>query len=178
MKGVQEGREAYDASCIELPIKDKASWNEFKKHLDPQSPIRCPLWQEEEKKMIWANRDYPLSIGGGSLYGRPRDWIGMKNLAVMSYDDPMLVHDIMEHIVESIIATIQKAVQEVRIDYVLIWKDMSFKSGPLISPKLVRELMLPRYKRIVNMFRSAGIDSIFVDSDGNVEELMPIWRSA
>ncbi|MCX7805689.1 MAG: hypothetical protein N3A38_10940 [Planctomycetota bacterium] len=162
---------------IEFPVKDRASWNEFRKRLDPHSPVRYPLWWEE-KKMIWANRDYPLSIGGGSLYGWPRNWIGMENLAVMFYDDPMLVHDIMEYLTEFIIATVQKAVQEVRIDYVLMWEDMSFKSGPLISPKLVREFMLPRYKRIVNVFRSAGIDAIFVDSDGNVDELIPIWLEA
>ena len=73
---------------LEFPIKTRADWEEFKKRLDPNSPCRYPPWWED-KKRCWRDRDYPLFIHAGSLYGRLRNWIGMENLAYLFYDDPI-----------------------------------------------------------------------------------------
>ena len=38
--------------------------------------------------------------------------------------------------------------------------------------------MMPRYKKITELLRSNGVDVIFLDSDGNVEQLVPLWLEA
>ena len=55
------------------------------------------------------------------------------------------------------------------------WEDMCYRNGPLISPSMFREFMLPRYCRITGLAQSRGVDLSFVDSDGDVEELIPLW---
>ena len=35
--------------------------------------------------------------------------------------------------------------------------------------------MMPRYKKITDLLRSYGVDVIYLDSDGNVEQLIPLW---
>ena len=35
--------------------------------------------------------------------------------------------------------------------------------------------MVPHYKRIIELLRSNGVDIIFLDCDGNVEQLIPLW---
>ena len=35
--------------------------------------------------------------------------------------------------------------------------------------------MMPGYRKITDLLHSAGIDVIMLDSDGNVEELIPLW---
>ena len=35
--------------------------------------------------------------------------------------------------------------------------------------------MLPRYKKINDLLHSYGVDVIYVDSDGNLNELIPLW---
>ncbi len=35
--------------------------------------------------------------------------------------------------------------------------------------------MMPRYKKITDLLHSYGVDVIFLDSDGNVEQLIPLW---
>lgn len=162
---------------LEFPIKTRADWKEFTKRLNPSSPTRYPLWWEE-KKRSWQGRDYPLSISAGSLYGWPRNWIGMENLAYLFYDDPSWIHEMMEYITEFVCQVIERAVREVDIDYVTLWEDMSYKTGSLISPEMVKEFMVPRYKRITELLRKNGIDIIFLDSDGNIEELIPLWLEA
>ncbi|MBI4531594.1 MAG: hypothetical protein HY709_08725 [Candidatus Latescibacteria bacterium] len=162
---------------LEFPIKTKADWEEFKKRLNPSSPTRYPLWWEE-KKRSWRGRDYPLSISAGSLYGWLRNWVGMENLAYLFYDDPHWIHEMMEYVTDFVCQVIERAVREVDIDYATLWEDMSYKTGSLISPEMVKKFMVPRYKRITELLRKNGIDIIFLDSDGNIEELIPLWLEA
>jgi uroporphyrinogen decarboxylase len=52
---------------------------------------------------------------------------------------------------------------------------MAYKAGPLISPDMVKKFMVPRYKKITELLRNNGVDIIFVDCDGNIEQLIPLW---
>jgi uroporphyrinogen decarboxylase len=59
-----------------------------------------------------------------------------------------------------------------------MWEDMCHKTGPLISPAWFREFMLPHMKRVTRGLHDVGIDIIMVDSDGRVDELLPLWLEA
>ena len=60
-------------------------------------------------------------------------------------------------------------------DVAFIWEDMAYYHGSLISPKIVREWMMPRYKKITDLLRENGVHFILLDCDGNVDELLPLW---
>ena len=159
---------------LEFPVKDEKSWNAFKERLNPHSPARYPLNWEGLKKM-WKERDYPLFLPGPSFYGWVRNWMGMENLALMLYDDPSLVHEMMDYLAYFYIEAVRKAVKEVKIDCVTCWEDMAYKTASLVSPKTFRDFMLPNYKKVTDFLRTEGIDVIAVDSDGNIDELIPLW---
>jgi uroporphyrinogen decarboxylase len=55
---------------------------------------------------------------------------------------------------------------------------MGMKTGPLLSPELFDRFMVPRYRRVTDYLRSRGVDLIFVDSDGDVHALIPLWLKA
>ncbi|MGQ9629866.1 MAG: uroporphyrinogen decarboxylase family protein [bacterium] len=159
---------------LEFPIKDRDSWERFKERLDPDDPRRYPAnW--EEFKREWGKRDYPLGINAGSLFGWLRNWTGLENISVMFYDDPDLVHDMMEYVTNFIIKVISRAVEEVDFDFAAMWEDMAFNKGPMISPAMFKEFMVPRYKRITDFLRKYGIDVVYVDCDGNINELVGLW---
>jgi len=40
---------------------------------------------------------------------------------------------------------------------------------------MVSKYMVPRYKQITDLLHSQGVDIIFLDSDGNVEQLISLW---
>lgn len=40
---------------------------------------------------------------------------------------------------------------------------------------MFRKFMIPRYHQITDLLHKNGIDIIFVDSDGDVNELIPLW---
>ncbi|MCD6529970.1 hypothetical protein J7L06_06755 [Candidatus Bathyarchaeota archaeon] len=78
--------------------------------------------------------------------------------------------------VDFLIETLSPVVEALKsdVDCVTIWEDMAYKVGPLISPKLFRRFMLPRYKKLTSYLRSHGIDTILVDTDGDARMLIPL----
>jgi len=66
-------------------------------------------------------------------------------------------------------------VKDIKIDIALYWEDMCYKAGPLISPKMVRKFMMPRYKKVMELLHENGVEFIYLDSDGNIESLIPLW---
>jgi uroporphyrinogen-III decarboxylase len=53
-----------------------------------------------------------------------------------------------------------------------IAEDMSYNHGPMISEATFREFLLPYYKRIIPEIKKYGT-KVFVDTDGNVEMMLP-----
>ncbi len=159
---------------LEFPIKNYKDWQRFKKRLNPNSPARYPEYWNDNK-LYWQNRNYPLGLKVGSFYGWVRDWVGMENLSLMFYDNSSLVHEIMEYLEYFIIETIRKAVEEIQFDFAHFWEDMAYKTGSLISPKMFKEFILPHYKKVTDFLHAYGVEIITVDSDGNIDELIPLW---
>ena len=165
---------------VDFLLKGREEWErEFKPRLNPDDPRRLPdesAWQDLKEE--WAHRDCPLGIGIGSLYGWMRDWMGFERAAMMVYDDPELVEEIMETITQIVVRTIEWAAPQVQIDFGAGWEDMCFNAGPMISPSTFERLMVPRYRRITELLRQHGCDIVYTDCDGNINALVPLWLEA
>ena len=160
---------------LEFPLKDRETWKKiFLPRLNPDSPSRISCHWESLKRQ-YAVRDFPLGVGAGSIFGWIRDWMGVENIAVMLYDDPAFVKEMMDCVADLIVEVLRRVVFDVPFDFAVMWEDMAYKTASLISPKHVRELMMPNYRKITDLLRQAGIDVVMLDSDGNVEELIPLW---
>ena len=55
---------------------------------------------------------------------------------------------------------------------------MAYKTGSMICPKMVRQVLLPVYQRWVPEIKKDGCPIISLDSDGYIGELIPIWIEA
>jgi len=162
---------------LEFPVKDRASWEEMKQRYDPHDPARYPAdW--EQLKAQWAERDYPLTLHGGrdtGFFGPVRGWMGVERAMMTFYDDPGLVHEMMELIADFTIEVMRRALDEIECESMFFWEDMGFKTGPLISPAMFREFMLPRYRKVTDFLRRRNVPVIMVDSDGRIDDLIPLW---
>ena len=159
---------------LQFPVKTRRDWQEYKKRLDPHTPTRFPAWWEDWVR-CWRNRAYPLGLKVGSFFGLLRSFIGLENLSLMYYDDPVLIHEIGEWMEYFELEIIKKVVRDVELDFVYFWEDMAYKTGSLVSPRIFREFMMPHYNKITQLLRRCGTDIILVDSDGNTTQLIPLW---
>lgn len=120
--------------------------------------------------------DIPYGIWCGSAVGQLRNILGVEGLAYLEMDDP----DLMEEILETLHNLSYRAVETVlqagaKLDYGHFWEDICFKSGPLITPTFAREKLGPYYRRTTQLLARHGIDLVSLDSDGKVDDLLPIW---
>jgi hypothetical protein len=163
---------------LRYPVRDRATWARLKQRLDPDAPNRYPEYWDYVKR-CYARRDFPLGIAAGSYYGWLRNWVGMENLALWYYDCPDLVHEMTDYLADFVLRVIERALDEVPdIDYGSLWEDMAMKTGSLISPRFFRDFMMQPLKRVTTALNERGISIIMVDSDGNLDELIPLWLEA
>ena len=173
VRGMRMSMDTY----LDFPVKGRASWNEIKKRYNPLSPVRYPFWWDEMVK-TWSRRDYPLCLlGNGTfgLYSQLRSWVGTENLSYLFYDDPALVEEMVEYNAEFLLTLIEPALKQVQFDYFNFFEDCAGKGGPLYGPQLFRKFFVKPYRRIIDRLNQAGIRSIWLDSDGDPEVLVPFW---
>jgi uroporphyrinogen-III decarboxylase len=162
---------------LEYPIKGRDDWYRVRDaHLAPKAPGRYPpehIW--EKMKQEWKDRDYVITIDGGGFYGYLRDLIGVESFSLMFYEDPELVHEMIDYLTQFFIDVLHRAIDEVDIDFAMFYEDMCYKTGPLISPQMFKDFILPGYKKITSFLSEHGVKLSWVDCDGNIEKLLPLW---
>lgn len=169
------------ASGWEWPLKDRKTWRQLKEERLNRRDVRARLPQNwEELVRQYRRRDYPLGLGGYpfGFFGTLAHLIGYEHLFYMYYDDPELIHEIMETFTELWIAVFAEVLKDVEIDHLQIWEDISFGNGPMVSLAIIREFMLPYYQRLIGFLKSHGVRLIFVDTDGYCMDIIPLFIEA
>ena len=161
---------------LQFPVSCRKDWEDLKWRLDPGDPGRYPDWGEMREQ--FGNRTVPLTLHICGGYGWPRNFFGEEKLAYVYYDDPVLMHEIMQHWMEFYKGICGRTLPNADCDFVYIWEDMAFKNGPLIGPNLFKEFMLPYYKEVVACIRSHGIQHVMVDSDGDNRPILDLFVEA
>jgi hypothetical protein len=174
------GRMSMD-TYIDFPVKTMADWQVLKTRLLPRSERYEPYW-EELRLGGWRARTFPLifapNCGTRGFYWFARDLMGTEPLSYALYDDPHLVHDIMEFHADFLIEGARPILEKTTVEYMIINEDLSAKGGPLISPKAYKTFIFPRVKRLIDFVKSHGVRYFGIDTDGNPEVLVPMFMDA
>jgi hypothetical protein len=164
-------------------LVDRQSWNtHYKPKLDPSTPGRFPSGSDLDKAVkIWTDpHRSTICVGwAGSLFGSLRDWMGMENIALVPYDDPAWFQEMVTTLADLAVAMLSRVFAAgAHLDAISFWEDMCFNSGPLLSPQFFKEFLVPQYRRITDLARRHGTDVIWVDCDGKIDDLLPLWLEA
>jgi len=162
---------------IRFGIETREDWERYKaERLDYTRPDRIGDIRKAIEHAQTAGM--PIRFDAGSLYGWLRNWMGVENLSIAIMTERDWVEEMMEHLTEMTLYLIEKSLPGVEVEMAWWWEDMCFNKGPLISPRLFEELMVPRYKRITDALKKYGIDVNILDCDGCIYELVPGWLKA
>lgn len=158
-------------------IENRGDWEKLRdERLDAEAPGRIAAPVDALARRFCAT-NYPVVINVGSLYGYLRNWMGVERLSLLLYDDRPFVEEMMEHLTHVTLRVLERlggfGLQIDRADW---WEDMCYRTGPLLSPRMFREMLVPRYRRITNYLREEfGVGFNQVDCDGNIHALVPLW---
>ena len=161
---------------LDYPVKSPEDWDRLKRErLNPATPGRCQLdWDEFRARTRQTGEAVQVGLFPYGVFGTPRDLMGAEELLIAFYTEPEMVRDMMQHLTTLWLSIWEQVAQEVQIDHIHIWEDMSGRQGSLISPNMVESFMMPSYDRIVDFARANNVRIISVDTDGDCSELVPL----
>lgn len=98
---------------------------------------------------------------------------------MLVYDDRALFEEMVETVTDCIMASITPFLEAgVRFEYASLWEDMCYRAGPLLSPRVFKQVLLPNYRRLTDLLTRYGVDIVIVDCDGDIALLAPLWLEA
>jgi hypothetical protein len=102
----------------------------------------------------------------------PRNLFGIEPHLFAFYDQAELMHRMNQDEVQHILRCLDDYCAVDTPEFVTFAEDMSYNHGPMISKELFDEFMAPYYRQVIPRIRELGIVPL-IDSDGNVEPLIP-----
>lgn len=173
-------RYGFNFIFVRAPVRTKDDWYKIiKPRLNPELPER---WTEYERSIMTIKRKVDIgealqsvNIIGGYMY--LRSLCGPQKLLYMFYDFPELLHDMMNTWLHFNIYSLLRIQDSIPIFRLLMIEDIAYKTGPLISPRLVEEFLLPYYTKLIQTLKSRQKEIMHVelDCDGNPEILLPLY---
>jgi uroporphyrinogen decarboxylase len=186
---ITEISDQYDASYLKtakdfvtrkwhsFPVKTQSDWAAMKTRYNSGEKARVAR-DAFARCADMAAQDHVISLNFNGVFWQLREWCGFENLCFLMADDPAFVHEMAQFWAEFVSDMLDLICRHITPDRVLISEDMAYKAHSMISPDMTRKFILPAYKAWIRKIKKSGCPVIEVDSDGYIEELIPIWIEA
>ncbi len=140
------------------PIQTRADFDAY-----PWDEVPELYWQDAAPKFDALSMEMPpgmkaLGGVGTGVLELSEDLVGFQYLAYMMSDDPDLFSDLYQKIGDIMVKIWTVFLERYADDFVIcrFGDDLGFKTSTLISPKMIRQFILPQYKRVIGLIKSAG----------------------
>lgn len=161
---------------LDYPVKNMDDWLKIKPWYEFSEERLAADWQAAATRHRQEDKVVSVAIPGG--FDEPRQLMGEEALCVAFYEQPELVHDILETIGETAFQVLERVSAQVQVDRLGVHEDMAGKSGPLAGPAQIKEFVAPYYRRIWDLLRERGARLFDQDSDGNMTPVIDAFLEA
>lgn len=158
---------------LEFPVKTPVDLQRvLEEHFDVSDlePRYGPEWEERVRQA--AQGDGLILMDGGCYYWNLRSLAGVDGASYLLYDAYDLVDELFERINYVVLEGLKRASALVQIELIGFGEDLAYKNGPLLSPSMFRRLILPRYRKVMDLAHQCGVTLTWYDSDGDLRQLI------
>jgi len=175
---IRQAKDFVTRKWHDAPAHNRAEWEErLKWRYDPAAEGRLP-GDFAANLPTWRARDYPLSITIPGPFWQMREWLGFEGLCYLMKDDPALIDEMAAFWTQFVLGVLDRVTPHVQLDSITVAEDMAYKAHAMISPAMTRRFVLPSYQAWADHLKASGCPVFAVDSDGNIEGLIPLWLEA
>jgi Uroporphyrinogen decarboxylase (URO-D) len=145
------------------------------RRLDPDDPKRLPenwqgcfaAWRKRQHVlMLRVQRGFFQSLG-------VQGWNRFYEVMTLVKDDPCLAFRMLEIQGEFDARLAERVLSEVVVDAAVFSEPIGSTHGPLISPAMYSELVLPSYRPILDVLSHYGVETIILRTYANIRSLIP-----
>jgi hypothetical protein len=146
-------------------VTNRAEYIRIKPHLYPTEAFDRQMVREWAKRQATGEMVVWITLEG--FFWFPRSLLGIEGHLYAFYDQPDLIKEINEDVLQFNIRVLREFSEICIPDFMTFGEDMSYNHGPMLSKSQFDEFMAPYYRRIVpEMIESGTVP--FVDTDGDV----------
>ncbi len=161
---------------LDYPVKNMDDWLKIKHHYELSEERFGENWEQVAREHLQAGRVLSVGIPGG--FDEPRQLMGEEGTCLAFYEQPELIHDILDTIGQTAFRVLDRVSATVQVDKLEVHEDMAGKSGALAGPKQIEEFIKPYYRRIWDMLQDRGARLFDQDSDGDMNGVIPAFLDA
>ncbi len=161
---------------LEYPVTDMESWLEIKQWYEFNEDRFAEGCIKQAQRARDEGQLLHMSIPGG--FDEPRQLMGEEAACRAYYDQPELMHDILDTIASTALRVLDRVTQQVTVDQLSVHEDLAGKSGPLVGPRQIEDFIGPYYSRIWDLMESRGAQLFQQDSDGNINMVLDSFMEA
>lgn len=164
------------------PIPEFNKWpgsisdlDDLQRRLDPYDPKRLPedwsdslkVWQvSDQVTMLRVNHGFFQNMGVG-------DWSRFLEIIYQLKDEPEFIKRAMNLFGELTARVSERILKDIDVDAAIFSEPIGGNDGPLISPKMYEEIVLPSYKPALDVLRRHGVDTFILRTYANIRKLIP-----
>ncbi len=156
---------------LDFPVRTMEDWLAIRHHYEFSEERFGVGWQQVAREQAAAGHVVSVSIPGG--FDETRELMGDADLCVAYYEQPALVHDILDTIANTAYKVLERVTATIPVDLLNVHEDMAGRSGPLIGSRQMKEFVTPYYRRLWDLVCSRGARLFMCDTDGNVDAIIP-----
>jgi len=152
---------------------------EFKRRLEAQDRRLPSGWPERISE--WRSRCQPLILRvqrGFFLSMGVEDWRRFHITIALTKDDPALVAELLRLQGELSASLAERILNETSVDAALFSEPIGGNHGPLISPRMYAQLVLPSYQPILAVLKQHQVPLIIARTYANPRPLLPLLVEA
>jgi len=157
-------------------IESERDYERVRPHLYSDADIAAMIETAKGQKARHDRGESILRLWLDGFFWFPRRLMGIEPHMYAFYDQPGLMHRVNRDLTAFSLRTLDALGGVLKPDMVGFAEDMSYNNGPMLSRDCFDEFLLPYYRQVVPRIKAAGI-KVFVDSDGQVEPMIP-WLEA
>lgn len=154
---------------LDYPVTTPDDWERVK-HWYAFTEDRVSRETLLEQRKQWERGQLTM-IDIPGAFDQPRQLLGEAGACLACYEEPEMLHDMLETFADTAIQVIERVGDIVPIDCLFVHEDMAGKSGPLFGPAQIREFFKPYYSRVWEAAQAYGAKLFSMDSDGDISPI-------
>lgn len=170
-KAVDYGTGTYN-ECVYHPLAQYNSVKEIEENYQWPSP---DWWDYSHiPQQVEGIEDRPIQGGGSEPFLTYKNLRGDEQAFIDLIENPEIVHYCLDKLFELAYQNTLRIYEAIpgRVHISYVAEDMGAQEGLMYSPAQIREFLLPRMKRMMDLVHSAGA-YVFHHNDGAIRDIIP-----
>jgi uroporphyrinogen decarboxylase len=143
--------------CGKGPIRNRTDFEQY-----PWNELEVRYWALAERKFAALGSHLPpgmkaLGGVGNGVLEIGEDLVGFESLAYLQADDPALFVELYCRIGDLMTGIWQRFLAQYADSFAIcrFGDDLGFKTSTLVSPRIIRQHIIPQYRRIIDLIHAA-----------------------